>query len=366
MANKYLDKIGLSHLWTAIKERLGVIIQVTNDPSPNNQMYIPLDDVEEIEVLTMDDIPAPYDDTAIKSAVNSKYTKPVAGIPESDLSEDVQNKLNAEDAVTSVNGETGDVIISIPDKLSDLSNDVGYITEHQSLDEYVKDSDLAAVAKSGQYSDLQGAPTIPAEVTEDTVIGWGFTKNAGTYVKPSSGIPETDLSMDVQIKLNTGTGGGAVDSVNGKIGEVVLTAEDVGALPDTTIIPTVPTNVSEFNNDAGYITEQDIPEAVTEQDVSSWGFTKNKGDYSKPSTGIPETDLSQEVVDKLNTHPVSSVNGKTGQVTLNADDVRALPNTTIIPVVPENISSFQNDSKYVTENSFHAITDSEIDEIFNS
>lgn len=53
--------------------------------------------------------------------------------------------------------------------------------------------------------------------------------------------------------------GSAVQSVNGKIGKVVLTAEDVGALPADTEIPTVPENVSAFVNDAGYLTEhQDI------------------------------------------------------------------------------------------------------------
>jgi hypothetical protein len=33
------------------------------------------------------------------------------------------------------------------------------------------------------------------------------------------------------------------------------TAEDVGALPDTTVIPTVPTKLSELENDRGYLTE---------------------------------------------------------------------------------------------------------------
>lgn len=49
---------------------------------------------------------------------------------------------------------------------------------------------------------------------------------------------------------------GNVESVNGKMGAVELTAEDVGALPNTTQIPTVPMNVSEFSNDAGYITSE--------------------------------------------------------------------------------------------------------------
>lgn len=46
-----------------------------------------------------------------------------------------------------------------------------------------------------------------------------------------------------------------VTSVNGKTGEVTLGAEEVGALPADTPIPTVPTDVSSFNNDAGYITK---------------------------------------------------------------------------------------------------------------
>lgn len=50
----------------------------------------------------------------------------------------------------------------------------------------------------------------------------------------------------------------SVTSVNGKTGVVALTAGDVGALPDTTKIPTVPTKVSAFTNDAGYLTE--VPE----------------------------------------------------------------------------------------------------------
>lgn len=64
-----------------------------------------------------------------------------------------------------------------------------------------------------------------------------------------------------------------VTSVNGKAGAVELTAEDVGArsadwmpsasdvgaLPNTTVIPSVPKKVSAFENDAGYMTgEQNI------------------------------------------------------------------------------------------------------------
>lgn len=60
---------------------------------------------------------------------------------------------------------------------------------------------LANVATSGSYNDLKDKPTIPSVVTESTVSGWGFTKNQGTYSKPSGGIPKTDLASAVQTSL---------------------------------------------------------------------------------------------------------------------------------------------------------------------
>lgn len=42
-----------------------------------------------------------------------------------------------------------------------------------------------------------------------------------------------------------------------------------------------------------------IPSAVTESTISGWGFTKNNGDYSKPSGGIPKTDLADSVQTSL-------------------------------------------------------------------
>lgn len=48
---------------------------------------------------------------------------------------------------------------------------------------------------------IKNKPTIPSAVTESTVSGWGFTKNTGTYSKPSGGIPKTDLASAVQTSL---------------------------------------------------------------------------------------------------------------------------------------------------------------------
>jgi len=87
-------------------------------------------------------------------------------------------------------------------------------------------------------------------------------------------ITDADGEHTFDVMDGEGSQGGAVDSVNGKTGTVVLTASDVGALPAGT----------------------PIPSAVTEQTVAGWGFTKNTGTYSKPSGGIPASDLAAGVI----------------------------------------------------------------------
>ena len=66
----------------------------------------------------------------------------------------------------------------------------------------VQPKDLSGVATSGDYNDLKNTPNIPSPVTEQTVTGWGFTKNKGDYSKPQGGIPKSDLNSDVQDSLN--------------------------------------------------------------------------------------------------------------------------------------------------------------------
>ena len=101
------------------------------------------------------------------------------------------------------------VNITVPTKVSDLTNDSGFtsntgtvtgvkmngttksptsgvvdlgtvITSHQDISGKADKSSLATVATSGSYNDLTDKPTIPSAVTSSTVSGWGFTKNAGT------------------------------------------------------------------------------------------------------------------------------------------------------------------------------------------
>lgn len=66
------------------------------------------------------------------------------------------------------------------------------------------------------------------------------TSTVAGIVKIGSGIT---VAADGTISVNATS---PVQSVNGKTGEIVLTAQDVGALPSDTIIPSVPDNIVKY------------------------------------------------------------------------------------------------------------------------
>lgn len=124
----------------------------------------------------------------------------------------------------------------IPTLTSELTNDSGFITSES--DPIFRSSAAASITQQ----DIDGWNNI---ITSSYVISFNGQSGDITYTAP-------------------------VTSVNGKTGVVDLDANDVGALPNDTPIPT----------------------AVTEQTVSDWGFTKNTGTYSKPVSGIPDSDIA--------------------------------------------------------------------------
>ena len=84
--------------------------------------------------------------------------------------------------------------------------------------------------------------TEPYNVVDATAIHSGdvATSTVAGIVKIGSGIT---VAADGTISVNATA---PVTSVNGKTGEVVLTAADVGALPSDTVIPSVPDNIVKY------------------------------------------------------------------------------------------------------------------------
>lgn len=94
-----------------------------------------------------------------------------------------------------------------------------------------------------------------------------------------------------------------VQSVNGKTGAVVLDAADVGALPSSTVIPS---KTSDLTNDSGFVNVSGAAAAAPVQSVNNktgavtlTAADVGAGTYSKPSGGIPKSDLSIAVQNSL-------------------------------------------------------------------
>lgn len=132
----------------------------------------------------------------------------------------------------------------IPTKTSDLTNNSGFIDKNvNDLENYTKTSDLSSVATSGSYNDLSNKPTIPDELS--------------------------DLSDDSTHRLVTDTEKTTWNNKSNFSGSY----DDLTNKPT---IPVVPTNVSAFTNDAGYLTQhqdisgkENITNKVTSMSVSS-------------------------------------------------------------------------------------------------
>ena len=81
-------------------------------------------------------------------------------------------------AVDSVNGMTGDVVLDIPSKTSQLENDSGYLTEHQSLAEYAKKSEIPDVSGFATKDDVSSVeskiPSLEGYATEQWVEAKGY------------------------------------------------------------------------------------------------------------------------------------------------------------------------------------------------
>lgn len=83
----------------------------------------------------------------------------------------------------------------------DIINDLATIRSGAALGATAVQPETGKGLFSGSYNDLTDKPEIPDAVTEGTISGWGFTKNTGTYSKPTGGIPKSDLDAAVQTSL---------------------------------------------------------------------------------------------------------------------------------------------------------------------
>lgn len=162
------------------------------------------------------------------------------------------------------NAASGDAHILNKPTLGTASaqNSTAFATSAQGAkaDSAVQPGSLSPVATSGAYGDLSGKPTIPAQ----------FNPIAGSNVSLSGTYPNITFSSS-----GSGGGGGAVDSVNGQTGVVVLNADHIDDSATTNRFVTA-ADVAKLGNLSGTNTgDQVLPGALTDLDTTVTGAQLN-------------------------------------------------------------------------------------------
>ena len=202
---------------------------------------------------------------------------------------------NVPSATKAIQDGNGDVIVDTYAKKTDIPSlsgyatqtwvqNQGYLKEHQSLAEYALKTEIPIVPnKVSAFENDAGYLTSHQSLKDYATKSW--VQNQG-YLTQHQDISGLATKLELQ------------------------TVEDK--------IPTIPTKVSAFENDAGYLTKhQSLANYALKSELP-----KNVSDLTNDAKYITASGA-----------PVQSVNGKTGTVSLNANDVGALPSTTTIPVV---------------------------------
>ena len=198
------------------------------------------------------------------------------------------------------------VNIAVPTKTSDLSNDSGYIT-NEALDDYATKAELPT-----KVSQLENDSKF---INESALDGYAKTADIPTKTSQLNNDSGYITANDVPVKSVDGATGDVVTNAVKTTAQTLTDAQkqqartNIGAgtssfdgdYSSLANKPTIPTKTSELDNDSGFITENNIP--------------------------------------------VKSVNGKTGDVTLDAKAVGALPDSTVIP---SKTSELDNDSGFIT------------------
>ncbi|MBO4874008.1 MAG: InlB B-repeat-containing protein [Bacteroidales bacterium] len=227
-------------------------------------------------------------------------------------------------------------IPTVPTNVSALTNDANYITSADIPAQVKADWNATSGAGqilnkpelfSGDYNDLANRPEIPTVPT-----------NVSALTNDANYITSADVPAQVNADWNATSGAGQI------LNKPELFSGNYNDLTNKPEIPTVPTNVSAFTNDANYITSADIPAQVN----ADWNATSGAGQImNKPEIPTVPTNVSAFVNDAnyITSADVPAQVNADWNVTSGAGQILNKPE---IPTVPTNVSAFTNDANYIT------------------
>lgn len=281
----------------------------------------------------------------------------------------------------------------IPTKVSQLQNDSGFITDYTETDPTVPSwakqaskpgytaaevgarpstwtpsaSDVGADPKGTAANEVSEHNTADSSHGDIRLLITGLTNRLNALANST----DTDLDQMAELVAYIKNNKSLIDGITtGKVSvsDIVnnlttnvsnkpLSAAQGVALKALIDAITIPTKLSQLTNDKGYITDY----TETDPTVPAWAKNATKPSYSKSEVGLGNVDnVKQYSASNPPPYPVTSVNGKTGVVSLDAaavgarpstwmpsaSDVGALPASTTIPT---KVSQLTNDKGYLTQ-----------------
>lgn len=198
-------------------------------------------------------------------------------------------------------------LVGKPTNLSQFNNDLGLATvaTSGSYNDLNYRPNLATVATTGNYNDLSNRPTIPTVPTNVSA----FTNDAGYVtsadVQQAAGVPTNVSAFNNDMgyltsytetdPLFSAWGKNYNTLVNKPNLAAVATSGNYNDLTNKPTIPTVPANVSVFNNDAHYITEAQLNALLASMNSTIDSLRdrveelENGGTPVNPNPSIPDT-----------------------------------------------------------------------------
>lgn len=216
-------------------------------------------------------------------------------------------------------------IPTVPTNVSAFTNDAGYLTEHQSLDNYYTKTE-----SDGKYAtQVVVNEEIAARINDVREVKATLESKADKSEIPSLNGYATEQWVGQQgyltehqplktINGETIVGNGNIEISSGEETDPIWTAEKVNyytktevnssleAKANKTEIPTVPTNVSAFTNDAGYLTQHQSLKTINGESILGSGDLVISG-------GGEETDPVW-TAEKGNYYTKSEIDGIVGNV----------------------------------------------------
>jgi hypothetical protein len=223
-----------------------------------------------------------------------------------------------------VNGKalSGDIVLNAedvgarPDTWTPTYSDVGAeksgtassaVNTHNSKEDAHNDIRLLIAALTARLDALANSDDTTLDQMAEVVA----------YIKDNRGLIEQVTTGKVSVS-------DIVNNLTTNVANKPLSAAQGVALKALIDAITVPTKLSQLTNDKGYITGY----TETDPTVPAWAKEPNKPSYDKSEVGLGKVDnVKQYSASNPPPYPVSSVNGKTGAVTLDAAAVGARPDT---------------------------------------